>query len=76
MSGNIEVKVGFSKETVLYKGYKISYNPKPIPTDQMDWDFVHDDFDGAPDSNDRRCGSAASVEACKGEIDDLIEDLA
>ncbi|MNS40589.1 hypothetical protein D3C72_729110 [compost metagenome] len=64
-----------SKAAVVYKGFKIYYDPKPIPTNKLDWNWVHDDFDGAPDSNDRRCGSAESIDACIVEIDDLIEDM-
>lgn len=33
--------------------------------------FSHDDFDGAPDANDNRCGYAASVEEAKAEIDEM-----
>ena len=57
----------------LYRGYRITYNPKPIPTRQFDWDFVHQDYDGAEDANDHRAGSSASLEACKDEIDYLEE---
>ncbi len=32
------------------------------------WEFVHDDYDGAPDSGDHRCGQAATVEDCIDEI--------
>lgn len=35
------------------------------------WSFVHDDFDGAEDAGDHRCGYAATVEACRAEIDAL-----
>lgn len=62
-------------QRVLYKGYTIYYDPKPIPTDKMDWSWYHQDFDGAPDSNDRRCGASASIEAAILDINDLIEDM-
>jgi hypothetical protein len=36
--------------------------------------YSHDDYDGAPDAKDHRAGYAESVEACKKEIDELMED--
>ena len=33
------------------------------------WLFSHDDFDGAEDANDMRCGYEHTVEECKAEID-------
>lgn len=39
------------------------------------YEFVHDDYDGAPDANDNRYGFAASVDEAKSEIDEL-EDAA
>lgn len=35
----------------------------------FNYEFVHDDYDGADDSNDGRCGYGKSVEECKHEID-------
>ena len=55
--------------------WHIYYDPPPIPYRTMDWSFYHDDFDGAPDSNDRRCGSAESVEGCIREIDLMEEEM-
>ena len=57
-----------------YRGYEILHRPKPIPTRDKDWDYVHNDFDGAAQEyrgpgNDSRAGSAASVTECKAEID-------
>ena len=60
---------------INYRGYFIEFNPKPIPFRGADWDWWADGYDGAPDSHDRRCGTAASENACKQEIDELIEDL-
>lgn len=57
-----------------YGDWHIEYNPPPIPTRACDWQFWHDDFDGAPDANDNRSGSAASLEDAKMEID-MIEDM-
>lgn len=57
-----------------YGNWTITYDPKPIPTRKFDYNFRHDDYDGAPDSFDNRAGTAASIEEAKQEID-LIEDM-
>lgn len=57
-----------------YRGYHIYYDPPPIPIRTMDWHYYHNDFDGAEDSGDNRCGSAASEEACRAEVDMLEDD--
>lgn len=57
-----------------YRGYNITYWAKPVPTRAWDYDFAHEDYDGAPDSGDHRCGNGASVEDCKEQIDEIIED--
>ena len=64
-----------------YRDYTITYNPKPIPTKAHDWDFVHDDYDGAPEHSegspsDHRCGAEVSIEACIDAIDELYLDEA
>lgn len=38
------------------------------PSPSADWDWLHDDYDGAEDAGDHRCGSAASVFDCLNEI--------
>ena len=38
------------------------------------YDYVHDDYDGAPDSHDRRHGFAATAEECQADIDALEDD--
>ena len=53
------------------KKYKIEYNPKPIPTNQFDWDWWHEDFDGAIDSVDDRCGTAPSRIQCLKRIEEI-----
>jgi hypothetical protein len=58
----------------VYRGFHITYEPLPIPDRWFDWSYVSEHYDGAPDSRDRRCGVAASLEACKCEIDALLED--
>ena len=55
-------------DSIKYKNYVITYNPKPVPCRQFDYDFVHEDFDGAPDSEDIRCGTGESVVDCKDLI--------
>jgi hypothetical protein len=60
---------------VEYRGYRIYRDPKPVPPHIAgDWSFVHEDYDGAPDSNDNRCGFAQSVADAKSQIDEQIED--
>lgn len=38
------------------------------PSPLVDWDWVHDDYDGAEDAGDHRCGAAASAFDCILEI--------
>jgi hypothetical protein len=33
------------------------------------WAYVHEDYDGAPDANDHRCGDEKTIQACKEAID-------
>jgi len=61
-------------KTIEYRGYKITYWAKPIPDRKYDYDFVHDDYDGAEDSNDNRCGSGESITDCARKIDEYWED--
>jgi len=56
---------------IEYRGYKISYNPPPIPVTTMDWQFVHSEYDGP---GDQRHGHAATIEAAMREIDDIEDD--
>ncbi len=55
-----------------YRGYRINFNPPPIPTRFDDWQWSHEDFDGAPDAYDNRCGTSASLEQAKADIDAQI----
>lgn len=57
--------------TLTYRGYRIYRDPPPIPDRNHDWHFVHEDYDGAPDAIDNRAGSAASIDACQAEIDEM-----
>jgi len=56
-----------------YRGYTISFDPKSIGSRAFDWDYAHEDFDGALYSGDDRCGSAGSLEECKEQIDEIEE---
>ena len=56
--------------------WEIFYNPKPGPSRSHDFDFVHDDYDGAPidwdtASNDPRCGTASSIEDALARIAEI-----
>lgn len=35
--------------------------------------YTHEDYDGAPDANDSRCGSAKSIDEAKKAIDEYYE---
>jgi len=54
---------------IWYGKWRI-YVGEPQYGRQFAWAYVHDDFDGAPDGYDGRCGYASSVEDAKSEIDD------
>lgn len=53
---------------IWYKGYRI-YLGDGWPAHE--YDYCHDDYDGAEDAGDNRCGGASTIEACKMEIDEL-----
>lgn len=53
-----------------YPGWHVEYNQKPMPDRRHDYDYWHDDYDGAPDGNGL-CGTADSVEAAIAEIGEL-----
>lgn len=60
--------------------WTISYDPPPIPVRDMDYQGVHDDFDGAPtysdgSCTDRRCVRGSSVEDVLEQIRDLEEGV-
>ena len=61
---------------MIYKGYKIYYDPPPIPVRTHDWRFVHEDYDGGPEYSygnptDDRCGAGPTKEDCMRQIDEL-----
>ena len=40
------------------------------------YEFVHDDYDGAEDSNDHRFGWAATIDQAKADIDEFESENA
>jgi hypothetical protein len=56
----------------MYKNYHIE--PFGFYARENTHHFWHDDYDGAPDSLDNRCGYGTSVEDCKKQIDEQIEE--
>ncbi len=59
---------------VKYRGYSITIWANPFPGSDWECDFAHEDYDGAPDSGDHRCGAARSLEQAKELIDEQIEE--
>ena len=55
-----------------YRGFKIKYDPPPIPLRTHDFQFAHTDYDGP---SDHRCGTGCSVADCKAQIDEMIDEL-
>ena len=55
-----------------YGKWTIVYNPKPIPVKGIDYDAVHDDYDGEDVS---LCLIAGSFDEAKEMIDDLEDEL-
>lgn len=51
--------------------WRIERNPKPIPDRRHDWDWYHVDYDGTPDSNDNRCGTASSATDAIRQIQEI-----
>lgn len=62
--------------TYAHRGYLIYFDPKPVPLRIVgSWSFAHEEYDGAPDAGDHRCGDGHDVPDCKRLIDELIEDM-
>ncbi|MCW1431422.1 hypothetical protein [Novosphingobium sp. JCM 18896] len=57
-----------------YGPWCIEYRPKPILPTAWDFDWWHDDFDGAPDAGDTRRGSVGSLEDCLEAIHEWEDD--
>jgi len=57
--------------SVQYRGYNITFVRPPIPAFcGMDYGFQHDELD----LDDPRYGNGPSVEDCKKQIDEQIEE--
>lgn len=54
------------------EGWSITYNPKPIPVRCHDYDFVHDNYDGA-DGGNGLCGTASSIDDAIEQIEEINE---
>lgn len=54
-----------------YGSWIITYDPPPIPLRTLDWTYVHEDYDGAEDSGDRRLGYAPDIATCIVEINEI-----
>lgn len=50
---------------IWYKKYRI------YVADFNGYNYVHDDYDGAPDAGDNRCGHAMTVQDAQEAIDEL-----
>jgi hypothetical protein len=60
--------------SIRYGAWHIDHNPPPIPFRNCDWQFWHDDYDGAEDACDDRCGTAASLVDAMVAIDEKAAD--
>lgn len=63
----------------IYRDYRIDFGP--AYTADTRWEFVHDDYDGAPNNPgegpaDNRAGFGCTVEDCREQIDEIEEDRA
>ena len=62
---------------IKYRGYLIERWPPPIPDRSHDWQWRHEDYDGAPWEHggpplDHRAGTSPSLEQAKADIDEQI----
>lgn len=67
-------QVHLAGQEVSYGNWTIAYNPPPIPARNCDWQFSHNDFDGAEDAGDTRYGTAGSLIDAMFQIDDMEGD--
>lgn len=58
-------------QDITYRNYIIQKTGSPFGL----WGFFHEDYDGAPDAEDFRCGNASSIVEVKEQIDEQIEEL-
>lgn len=62
---------------IWYRGYRIHLGPGYTRDSQ--WQFVHDDYDGAPNNPgdgpaDHRAGLCETEQDCRNEIDELEDE--
>jgi len=57
-----------SEKDLWYRGYRIH------PGYRKKYEFVHDDYDGAPDAGDNRHGEGDTIEHCMKQIDELYQE--
>ncbi len=67
------------RQPIQYRNYVIYFQRKPGPS-FGDWNFHHNDYDGAPESavsscSDHRCGYAETPKEARAEIDAQYVDL-
>lgn len=60
------------KADAKYRGYIISLDP--MGYEQFKYNYCHEDYDGAIDSNDHRNGHEPTLEKCIEAIDDLEDN--
>ena len=54
--------------------WHLTNEPPPVPTRQLDWQYVHDDYDGAPDAYDDRHGHAPSRRAAIKAVEEWVAE--
>ena len=60
----------------IYGPWRIHYDPPPIPARCWDWQWAHDDYDGAEDAGDSRSGACATFADALNECDEWEDDNA
>lgn len=79
-TGAFAAKLAAVNAEQTYRGWSISYDPKPIPVRDFDWTATHPDYDasweGAEDGyvDNGLKASAATYGALCAEIDRIIEE--
>ena len=57
---------------IWYKKYRICLSDL-YEVHGFQYNYVHNDYDGAPDAGDSRCGVARTVQEAKDQIDERDE---
>jgi len=57
------------KDTLKYGAWYIGEGLRPY----VQYQFWHEDYDGATDSGDSRCGTADTIDEAKKQIDEFGE---